>query len=81
MQVVVSGVEHALKTIERYTDIQNKLMEIAYRLCEIGSTVCDSVYHTSVSVENGVHRHFRYSEMLDYIHNNVLPFVRVGAVS
>lgn len=50
MQITVSGVAHALKTIERYTDIQSKLMEIAYRLCEIGSTVCDSVYHTSVSV-------------------------------
>ena len=35
----------------------------------------------SVSVENGVHRHFNYTDMLDYIHNNVLPFVRVGAVS
>ena len=35
----------------------------------------------SVSVENSVHRHFRYSDMLDYIHNNVLPLVRVGAVS
>lgn len=22
-------------------------------------------------IENGVHRHFRYSEMLDYIHNKV----------
>ena len=32
-------------------------------------------------IENGVHRHFRYAEMLDYIHNNVLPLVRVGAVS
>ena len=32
-------------------------------------------------IENGVHRHFRYAEMLDYIHNNVLPIVRVGAVS
>ena len=31
-------------------------------------------------IENSVHRHFRYSDMLDYIHNNVLPFVRVGAV-
>ena len=31
-------------------------------------------------IENSVHRHFRYAEMLDYIHNNVLPFVRVGAV-
>jgi hypothetical protein len=35
----------------------------------------------SVSVENGVHRHFNYTDMLDYIHNHVLPFVRVGAVS
>jgi hypothetical protein len=34
-----------------------------------------------VSIENGVHRHFSYVDMLDYIHNNVLPFVRVGAVS
>ena len=50
MQVVVSGVEHALRTIERYADMQSKLIELAYRLCEIGSTVCDSVYHTSVSV-------------------------------
>lgn len=30
--------------------------------------------------ENGVVRIFIYSEMLDYIHNNVLPLVRVGAV-
>jgi len=35
----------------------------------------------TVSIENGVHRHYVYSDMLDYIHNNVLPFVRVGAVS
>ena len=34
-----------------------------------------------VSIENGVHRHFSYTDMLDYIHNNVLPYVRVGAVS
>lgn len=34
-----------------------------------------------MSIENGVHRDFKYSEMLDYIHNNVLPYVRVGAVS
>ena len=35
----------------------------------------------SVSIENGVHRHFDYVDMLDYIHNNVLPFARVGAIS
>jgi hypothetical protein len=33
-----------------------------------------------LNIENSVHRHFRYAEMLDYIHKNVLPFVRVGAV-
>lgn len=32
-------------------------------------------------IENGVHRHFRYSDMLDYIHNHVLPIVRVGAAN
>ena len=31
--------------------------------------------------ENGVNRTFLYSDMLDYIHNNVLAFVRVGAVT
>ena len=35
----------------------------------------------TVSIENGVHRHFTYNDMLDYIHNNVLPLVRVGALS
>lgn len=35
----------------------------------------------SVSIENGVHRHFAYTDMLDYIHNNVLPYARVGAVT
>lgn len=32
-------------------------------------------------VENSVHRHFRYSDMLDYIHNKVTPYARVGAVT
>jgi len=30
------------------------------------------------SIENGVHRNFSYTDMLDYIHNNVLPFAKVG---
>ena len=33
------------------------------------------------SIENGVHRNFKYTDMLDYIHNKVLPYVRVGAVT
>lgn len=31
--------------------------------------------------ENGIKSAFVYSDMLDYIHNNVLPIVRVGAVT
>ena len=50
MNISIKGIDHAIKTIEKYADMQDKLMELAYRLCEIGSAVCDSVYHTSVSV-------------------------------
>ena len=32
-------------------------------------------------IENGVHRHFIYSDMVDYIRNHVLPYARVGAIS
>ena len=35
----------------------------------------------TLSIENGVHRDFKYADMLDYIHNNVLPYVRVGAIA
>lgn len=31
-------------------------------------------------IENGVHRHFIYSDMIGYIRNHVLPYVRVGAI-
>ena len=31
-------------------------------------------------LENGVHRHFSYDDMLGYIRDNVLPYARVGAV-
>jgi hypothetical protein len=32
-------------------------------------------------IENGVHRAFMYSDMIGYIRNHVLPYVRVGAIS
>ena len=31
--------------------------------------------------ENGISRTFKYSDMVDYIHNNVTAIVRVGAVT
>ena len=30
-----------------------------------------------LSIENGIHRHWRYSDMLDYIHNTVIPVAKV----
>ena len=35
----------------------------------------------SVHVENSVQRHFMYEDMIGYIRNHVLPYVRVGAIS
>ena len=32
-------------------------------------------------IENGVHRHFMYEDMVGYIHNHILPYARVGAIS
>lgn len=31
----------------------------------------------TVSAENGIHRHFKYATMTDYIHENVIPFAKV----
>lgn len=35
----------------------------------------------SAHIENGVHHTFRHTDMVDYIHKNVLAYARVGAVS
>ena len=53
MQVVVSGVEHALHTISRYADIDRKLQEIAKRLCEIGEPIIKAIHgnHATVTTE------------------------------
>ena len=31
-------------------------------------------------IENSVHRHFIYEDMIGYIRNHVLPYARVGAI-
>ena len=35
----------------------------------------------NVSIENGIHRHFAYSDMVRYIRSNVIPIARVGAAA
>ena len=32
----------------------------------------------SVSIENGIHRHFAYADMVRYIHENVIAMAKVG---
>ena len=32
----------------------------------------------NVSIENGIHRHFAYSDMVRYIRENVIPFAKVA---
>ena len=65
---------------ESVTDVPSKYERVQIYAVIVGYTQAGAESE-SVHVENGVHRHFRYAEMLDYIHNNVLPIVRVGAVS
>ena len=44
MQITVSGISHALQTIQRYADIDRKVQEIARRLCEIGEPIIRAVH-------------------------------------
>lgn len=58
MNITVSGIDHAIKTIEKYADTDRKLMDFAWRLCAIGTAVAMSGYGGNASVtptrtENG----------------------------
>ncbi len=32
----------------------------------------------TVSIENGIHRHFKYSDMVEYVRNHVIPYAGLG---
>lgn len=65
---------------EDVTEVPSKYEGIQIYAVVVGFTQ-SGAEGQGMSIENGVHRDFRYSDMLDYIHNNVLPYVRVGAIS
>lgn len=44
MNITVSGIEHALKTIEKYADMDRKLAELAERLCQIGEPIIHQIH-------------------------------------
>jgi len=53
MQITVNGVGHALKAIERYANTDDKLQEIAKRLCEVGEPIIKQIHghHATVTTE------------------------------
>ena len=65
---------------EDVTDVPSKYEGIQIYAVIVGFTQ-SGAEGQGLSIENGVHRDFKYTDMLDYIHNNVLPYVRVGAVN
>jgi hypothetical protein len=65
---------------EDVTDVPSKYEGIQIYAVIVGFTQ-SGAEGQGLSIENGVHRDFKYTDMLDYIHNNVLPYVRVGAVT
>jgi hypothetical protein len=65
---------------EDVTDVPSKYEGIQIYAVIVGFTQ-SGAEGQGLSIENGVHRNFKYTDMLDYIHNKVLPIARVGAVS
>ncbi len=63
---------------EDVTEVPSKYEGIQIYAVVVGFTQ-SGAEGQGLSIENGVHRDFHYVDMLDYIHNNVLPYVRVGA--
>ena len=53
MNITVSGIDHAIKTIEKYADMDRKLAELAERLCQIGEPIIRQIHgnHSSVWTE------------------------------
>ena len=53
----------------------------AYEITQIQSVVNGftqrGVEGETTSIENGIHRHFKHADMVDYIHSNVIPLVKV----
>lgn len=61
------------------TDVPSKYEGIQIYAVVVGFTQSGAEGETRHH-ENGVIREFKYDNMMEYIHNNVLPIVRVGAI-
>ena len=48
-----SGISHALKTVQRFSDVEEKMQEIAERLCAVGEPIIKQIHgnHAVVKTE------------------------------
>lgn len=53
MNITVKGIDHALKTLAKYNDLDRKLQELAERLCQIGEPIIRQIHghHSDVWTE------------------------------
>ena len=53
MNITVTGLDHAIKTIEKYANLDRKLQDLAERLCQIGEPIIRQVHghHAVVKTE------------------------------
>lgn len=47
--ITITGIDHAIKTIEKYTDMRSKLSEFAEKLAEVGQTEAAITYGARVT--------------------------------
>ncbi len=71
---LIGGVPDSAVSVPKLEDIKQIYAVVA------GYTHAGGEGQSSHS-ENGISRVFKYGDMLQYIHDNVLPYVRVGAIT
>ena len=52
MQITVTGVESVLKRLEKYTDMDKKLAELARRLCAVGEPIIKQIHGNHATVKS-----------------------------
>ena len=53
MKFTFTGIDHAIQTVQKYSDLDRKVKEIAERLCRIGEPIIRQVHghHATISTE------------------------------
>lgn len=58
------------------TDVPSKYEQVQIMSVVAGYNLIGGENETA-HIENGIDRHFRYSDMLEYVENHVIPYARI----